>query len=818
MLCPLPLQGDCGVRRKWYNSDMKTILFALSVPVSLLLSAAEIDFNDGWKWHRGGEKSWRPVDIPHDFMIESPWNGSENHSQRVFKPLGEAFYRKSFAYDPAWEGKRVLLDFGGIMFFGDVKVNGKKVAETEYGYLGFEADVTDRLRKDAPNVVEVWAKVGGGNNGSRWYTGGGLYRGVKLRVVNERRIARHGVFVRTKGETAVVEVEMEGCRGLGDDLELVAEILDGDKSVATTRGRVTKGDNRRHFSVPLPPVEVKGAKRWSPESPNLYTLITEVRERGIVGVHSSSSRKEEDFHSPTPTRISNFTEEQGKLLDRCETRFGFRDIAFSKERGFEIDGRHIFLKGQSNHHDLGALGAAAYPDAIRRYLRTIKEFGFNSVRCSHNPYSEEFYDIADEEGIVVVDEICDKWVRNWAGRKPYLEMWPQLVTEWVKRDRNHPSVVMWSLGNELQMNESYHDAQFEDWGVTTYRMMDVVVKRWDATRPTTVAMFPTRANGIGKNDKRFSDKAYWIAPELAQATEVASFNYQWPAYGEYLRNSPGMILYQSEATTSEWLDPYFGMDRARTVGCSYWGATEYWGESNAWPKKGWNWSFFSHTMKPYPQAWLIKSGFDRKTPVTHIGVVESSETQEWNEVKSGQQVLRENWNRKPGENVGVWVFSNAPEVELFLNGRSLGKKRVVRPPEGDGTWRCAKGEKIHAVSYKVAWEPGELKAVGSNGAEHAIRTSGPAVGIKIDREPSSESATLAYFWLTAIDANGLYVPDATMDVKVSVKGPGRLLALDDGDHYTDQLFNVDTKKMKEGYLLAIIRRTGPGDIAISAEH
>ena len=767
-------------------------------------SAVEIDFNDGWEWRYGGEKEWRAVDLPHDFMIESPWDGSANHSQRVFKPLGEAFYKKSFQYDPSWEGKRVLLDFGGIMFFGDVKVNGKKVAETEYGYLGFEADVTEHLKKDSPNVVEVWAKVGGGGNGSRWYTGGGLYRSVKLKVVNERRIARHGVFVRTKGETAEVEVELEGCRGLGDDLELVAEVLDGEKSVATTRGPVAKGDNRRRFSVPLPPMEIKGAKRWSPETPNLYSLVIELREWGTGNGESSSAKASEDKRGT------------GKLLDRCETRFGFRDISFSKERGFEIDGRHIFLNGQSNHNDLGALGVAAYPDAIRRYFRAIKEFGFNSVRCSHNPYSEEFYDIADEEGIVVVDEICDKWVRNWAGRKPYLEMWPQLVTEWVKRDRNHPSVVMWSLGNELQMNEGYHDAQFEDWGVTTYRMMDVVVKRWDPTRPTTVAMFPTRANGIGRKDRRFNDPAYIIAPELAQVTEISSFNYQWPAYETYLKHNPDMIVYQSEATTSEWLDPYFGMDRARMVGCSYWGATEYWGESNKYPKKGWNWSFFSHTMKPYPQSWLIKSGFDRETPVVRIGVVQTDERETWNDVSSGQQALRENWNRKQGDVAQVWVFSNAPEVELFLNGRSLGKKRVPLPPPGDAPWRCSKGEKIHAVSYDVAWEPGELKAVCSSGVEHAIRTSGPAVGIKIEQEPTSESSTLVYFWLKAVDADGRYVPDATLDVKVSVNGPGLLLALDDGDHYTDQLFNVDAKKMKEGYLLAIVRRTSPGDIALDA--
>ena len=760
--------------------QIAAVAYMLSASV---LAAAGTSFDSGWEWRLGGEDAWRAVDLPHDFMIETPWDAGAVHSQRVFKPLGEAFYRKSFAYDPSWEGRRVLLDFGGIMFFGEVKVNGAKVAETEYGYLGFETDVTDRLRKDAPNLVEVWAKVGGGKNGSRWYTGGGLYRSVKLKVVGERRIARHGVCVRTKGDTAEVEVEVEGCRGLRDDIEIVAEILDGDRTVAVTRGAVTKGDNRSRFAVSLPAAEVKGAKRWSPDAPNLYSLVTELREGG-------------------------------KILDRCKTRFGFRDISFSRERGLELDGRHLFLKGQSNHHDLGALGAAAYPDAIRRYFRTIRQFGFNSVRCSHNPYSEEFYDIADEEGIVVVDEITDKWKGCWAGRKPFLEMWPQLVTEWVKRDRNHPSVVMWSLGNELQMDEACHDATFEDWGVTTFRMMDVVVKRWDKTRPTTVAMYPSRANGIKWNDRLFDDPAHVVAPELARETEIASFNYSWESYAGYLARSPELVVYQSEATTSQWLDPYFGMDRAKMVGCSYWGATEYWGESNRYPKKGWNWSFFSHTMKPYPQAWLIKSGFDRETPVVRIGVVQADEREMWNDVLSGQQALRENWNRRAGEKAPVWVFSNAPEVELFLNGRSLGKKGVVRPPEGDAPWRCAKGEKIHAALFEVEWEPGELKAVGSNGAEHSIRTTGPAAGLRLKREEFGSQ--LVYFWIEAVDAEGLVVPDATTEVKVSVKGPGRLIALDDGDHSTDQLFNVGQKRMKEGCLLAIVRRTGDGEISLEA--
>ena len=209
----------------------------------------------------------------------------------------------------------------------------------------------------------------------------------------------------------------------------------------------------------------------------------------------------------------------------------------------------------------------------------------------------------------------------------------------------------------------------------------------------------------------------------------------------------------------------------------------------------------------------MKSGFDRATPITHIGVVEKSESQEWNEVKSGQQVLRENWNRKAGEKTRVWVFSNAREVELFLNGRSLGKKEVVRPPEGDGAWRRGDLGTTHAVQFEVAWEPGELRAVGSNGSEHAIRSTGPAVGLKFEVERYPE---LSFVWIKAVDKVGLEVPDAKTEVSVSVEGAGHLLALDDGDHCTDQLFNVDRKSMKEGYLLAIVRRTGAGRIRLVA--
>ena len=267
----MPITATVILLANIFMMGASTMCGARENPQEPAMFAGSIDFNSGWKWRRGGEKEWRAVDLPHDFMFEAPWDEKAVHSQRVFKPLGEAFYRKTFAYDPAWEGRRVILDFGGIMFFGDVRINGKKVAETEYGYLGFETDVTDRLKKDGPNVVEVWAKVEGGPNGSRWYTGGGLYRGVKMKIAGTKRIARHGVSVKTKGETVFVEVELDGFRGERGDYEIVAE-----SEGVRTSAPVTKGDNRRRFAVALPPFEMKGAARWSPESRKTVMYLTGV--------------------------------------------------------------------------------------------------------------------------------------------------------------------------------------------------------------------------------------------------------------------------------------------------------------------------------------------------------------------------------------------------------------------------------------------------------------------------------------------------------------------------------------------------------------
>ena len=762
-----------------------------SVVLALLAAAMSararhvMDINMGWDYAPDG---WsgpaHKVDLPHDFQMEMTWS-KDADAARGFKPMGAARYRNAFATSPSWTGERVFLDFEGIMCVGDVFVNGEKAASPDYGYLGFEADVTRLLRPSGgTNEVEVWASTGRAN-GSRWYTGGGIVRPVHVKTRPVRSIARHGIFVTTPEvssteATVRVQVELDGFTGCTNDVTAEVVVRDGAGAVRGSAScKVPCRDYRRRVTFTFPDMKLSEPALWDVDSPSLYAA---------------------------EVRLAS----DGKVVDADSARFGIRKVEFSPEFGFRLNGRKVFLKGMSNHADYGALGAAAFPRAIERGLRRMKEFGFNAVRCSHNPYSEAFYDLADEIGILVVDEFTDKWSRGeplWMGRRLFLEIWPGLMTEWIRRDRNHPCVIMWSLGNELQHSEACAGYETGDWGVTTYRMMDVFVKNLDPTRKTTVGLYPARAGGVCPGDPR-----YWRRPlrppELSDATDVASFNYVHRDYPEYLRWNPNLVIFQSEASTSEWLEPYFGMDRDRTVGVSWWGAVEYWGESNRWPKKGWNYSFFSHALEPRPQAYMARSALLQDVPLTRIGVmVGAGESLLWNDVRSGQKVLRESWSAEGDAERDVYVFSNAGEVELLLNGKSLGRRRTRQ----------------NAAEWKsVAYEPGRLEARGDNGSSFAVETAGDAVALRLEEESPgdwrADGQDLKYVRVYAVDAAGRRVVDATPRLRVSVRGAASLLALDDDDHFTGALFNVGEKRMKEGFLLAVLRASeNPGSVEMAIE-
>ena len=766
-----------------------------NTPLEGFVSQQKVLFNFDWKFQLVTEENkdidftspalddstWRILDLPHDFQFEQPWTQAGGGA-RGFKPMCEGWYRKSFQADPLWKGKRVVMDFGGIIYLGDVYLNGHKIASTDYGYVGIEADLTPYLHFDKENIVAVYASTGP-KKGSRWYTGGGLFRDVYLQVQNPTHIARHGIYITTPEvasdkATVAVQVEVDGWQKHNVSVRTTVRNPEG-KVVGSTQNTMPEHTHQTCTELKLPVITLKDPQLWSCDSPQLYSADVVVVADGMV-------------------------------VDSITEQFGIRKLEFSPEFGFKLNGEKIFLQGNANHHDLGALGAASYDRAIERMMLQLKTFGYNTIRCSHNPYSDSFARIADRVGMLIVDELTDKWSDNdyWGGRRPFTQIWSDLIIEWIKRDRNRPSIILWSLGNELQIREGWAGFKgINDWGITTYRIFNQLVKRFDDSRLTTVAIFPARAGAITRHDKDFN--SYLVPPELACATEVASFNYQSDKYAAYLQHNPNLILFQSEAETYKLLEPLYNMDRKRTVGIAYWGSAEYWGESNQWPKKGWNYSFFDHTMHPYPQAYLIKSAFMPDVPEVHIGVVDAAgaESVSWNDVIVGRMALNERWNYEPGSKQSLFTYTNAHSVELLVNGKSIGTQL------NDTT-------KIN-LRNMIYWKDvpygngGSLEAIardknGNEVARHHIESAGKAVALKIEAETptdwKADGMDLQYINVTAVDKKGCPVWTYNEPLTLQIEGSARLVALDNSDHYTSDLFNgITTKRMHQGRMQIILR-------------
>ena len=588
--------------------------------------------------------------------------------------MGTGWYRRQLIADSSWIGRRVLLDFGGIMLNGDVYLNGHLVGGTDYGYLGFEIDVTKLLNYDKPNVIAVRADTGKPEN-SRWYTGGGLYRNVNL-VVTDRDMyfMRHPLYITTphvESDKASVKIsaEIAALKHKGKELKVKTRITDADGNLIYERLSDIPFNRRQKTNEYLiDSISIDNPRLWDCDSPHLYTARLELLAA------------------------------DGSVADEVEESFGIRKIEYSPEYGLKLNGKKVLLKGISNHHDAGGCGRRGLRTGYRTAVRNPQSVRIQSrAHHSHNPYSESFLRLADKHGILIVDELFDKWDKDyWIGRRSWRELWPELVPEWIRRDRNHPSVILWSLGNELQIKEEWSGYPTGDWGVTTYRMMDVLVKRYDPTRKTTVAMFPALRGSLTKNDPDFHKPESVAPPELSVATDVASYNYRYMFFPRYRELHPHLIFYQSEAATQAMGSAFYGMDLDTVVGLAYWGAIEYWGESNAWPWKGWHFSFFDRTLQPYPQAWFVKSMFESE-PVVRIGIQDDSDVIEWNDVQVGKANISSHWNRPAGSTPNVVVYTNAEEVELTLNGRSLGiRQNPVNQPDQRNT--------LHWDS--IAYQPG----------------------------------------------------------------------------------------------------------------
>ena len=767
-------------------------------------------FNFGWRFHlgdiEGGEAltlddaDWRAVDLPHDFQIEQPWvapgederpdtsdpgaNIRSRLSPRGFKEMGIGWYRKTFTPDEAWRGRRVLIDFEGILYVGDAYLNGQFIGKTDYGYLGFEADVTKLLRWGEKNVLSVRADTRSVNN-SRWYTGAGLYRDVYMVVTDpEVYFERHPIKVDSSPAFVSLATELTCLTRNVKTLTFTTRIFDQQGHVvAEQESEQPFRSNQRTREYQLPPIEIPNVHHWDIDDPYLYTAEVSVRRQ------------------------------DGTVADCVRQRFGVRQLEFSPEFGMKLNGRKVLLKGIANHHTLGALGAAAYPRAIEKRLRLLKDFGFNHIRTSHNPYSESLLDLCDSLGILVVDELYDKWLTQYCGgRAPWTELWQHDIPEWIKRDRNHPSIVFWSLGNELQ---TYPNLPYADWGVTPYRMMKPVLKRYDDTRLITVAMHPR-----GRSQETDS-----LPAPLVMETDIAAYNYRYMYFPGDGRRFPWMMFYQSEATTAGMGPNFYEMNLDKVIGLAYWGAIDYLGESQGWPAKGWAQGVFYIDLTTKPNAYLAKSIFSDE-PVVHLCFQEQSQDIEWNGVKQRIRRLTDHWTRTPGEELNLTIYTNADEVELVVNGKSLGTK------QNDRTNPKVRNQiRWDALTY----EPGYIEAIartaGKVVARHREETAGEAVALRLTpdlkvQSPKSkvqsptwhaDGIDLQHITVEAVDKKGRVVPGTNADVRFTVVGDARLVAVSSGDHYSDELTVTDHRRLYEGHCLAILRAgQAPATVTLTA--
>lgn len=715
--------------------------------------------NEDWTFTLDGQSS--RVDLPHDWSITRGFQQKEG-TPTGFLPGGIGEYLKTFSYEMR-PGHRALLTFDGVYMNASVRVNGIQICEHPYGYTSFRCDITDYLH-DGKNVLEVTVRNEGKN--SRWYSGSGIYRHVWLDVYPETHLDEWDLSIREDGIRAVVHNESSfSFSGI-----LQADVLDCEgRKVFSLHQRVSIPE-RGADTVFLPFPEGKRLSHWSPDEPVLYTANVSLLN-------------------------------QGKHLDRLSMRFGVRDIRFTPQEGMTLNGKPILLRGGCIHHDNGFLGSAAYDEAEIRKVELMKAHGFNAVRCAHNPPSPRFLSACDSLGLLVIDESFDQWLRpkNPDDYHLYFNEWyREDIASMVRRDRNHPSVFLWSIGNEIA-------DRADPEGVSIADSLREEILSMDPTRGITAAINDFWDNP-DKTWEKDSDRAF-------ASLDVGGYNYLWWEYERDLGRNPERILYSSESTAQERAVNWKYVETSPNIfGDFIWTAIDYLGEASIGHQEylpaGENtrqildWPWFNAWCgdidlcgDPKPQSTLRDVVWDR-TPVSMLvhapqpeGLVESVSYWGWPD-----ETASWNWGGHEGLPMTVRVFCKSGRVRLLLNGETVGEQD------------CS----LEAL-FQVPYVPGELTAIALDSGTPVglctLRTAGKPVAIRLTLEnPETFSqGRLAYVKIELIDQLGQVVPDADQRVFISLQGGNAKLAGAGNACPTDMdSFRSNTPKTFRGRALAII--------------
>jgi beta-galactosidase len=749
------------------------------------------NLNTAWKFSKGhnemahqktiDDSSWQQVSIPHDWAIAVPFivDGDGNTGKLPWK--GEGWYRKNMAIPANYEGKRLYLLFDGIMAFPSIYVNGQLAGKWDYGYNSFYLDITDLVNFKADNTLAI--HVDTRKHDSRWYPGAGIYRKIQLIAVNPIHVAVWGTYITTpviKPNYAEVRVAttINNYSENADEIKIKHRILAPNNGIITEKeitGIVVPNKNKSIETT----LTVPNPRLWDTENPQLYKLVTTISQNN-------------------------------KLLDTYTSTFGIRDIRFTADNGFYLNDKRVQLKGVNLHHDHGPLGAAFNERAMERQLEIMKSMGANAIRTSHNTAAPELLDLCDKMGILVFNEVFDKYdakadivdstnFENFAQRN---------IKNFVERDRNHPSIFLWSVGNEIS------DVQWNlDNGFHRLQTMLNYVKKYDNTRPTTLVCDSYKSAELRHFDyydihswnygRRYSlarqlepNKSVIIS-ESASTLSTRGF-YEFPLPKEKIDFTKALQVSSYDLNAPDWAeladdDFMWQQDEPYVAGEFVWTGFDYLGEPT-----------------PYDNKWAKEHGMtDNEASVSsYFGIVDLCGIPKdryylyksyWKPEETTIHILPHwNWKDRIGEITPVFVYTNGDCAELFLNGKSLGKK--CKNPKSEKSI-----ERFRLMWNEVVYEPGELKAVaykeGNIIGEQLMKTAGEPYKLKLtpDRKViKADGNDLSYILIEAIDKNGNNCSLAANNIEIKINGAAKIAGVGNGNPQSFESFKSNSVQLFYG--------------------